>query len=453
MKTKAITILFCTLFFVGYGQVIEEVFPLKWKTKIGLTSYRTNMVFDEKSGQIIIGSNGDSRDDIGDSKEGVYLIDPNTGEIKQHIYPEHGMDGDVNGVAFDGQNLFFGDDAGYFYAYQNGQKLWEYNLGMGHDSYNSGDIETCPVLTDLNGDGQKDVIFTAENWGIFALNGLDGTEIWKHLSVDGNYKAYGMNSPAVFDVNDDGVEDIIWGTRTDETYKTEEDRWGSYGDWLLALNGENGELLWKYPTYSAINASPIVYTIKRKTYILLAETYSGIHILNTKGKKVASWSGSIPEFGGISAFFSSPVMNDDNKLVIGTSWWGERDGVWVLDFNDLEESEVKRELNFVTANRISASACIVDVDPSKGKEFLIPTENGQLLMFSEKGDLLKELKLPSGAEASVFFGDTNGDKRLELLVAALDGYLYCFETETKNKSRKTEWTSFRGNPSNNGQKK
>jgi outer membrane protein assembly factor BamB len=50
------------------------------------------------------------------------------------------------------------------------------------------------------------------------------------------------------------------------------------------------------------------------------------------------------------------------------------------------------------------------------------------------GKEIKKLKLPGkGAEASPFVGDVDGDGKLEILIADLDGNLYCFDTGSKGK--------------------
>ena len=58
---------------------VTELFPLKWKTQIGVTTYRTNMRLHD--GLLYIGSNGVSRFELNDPLDGVYAIDPNDGRL------------------------------------------------------------------------------------------------------------------------------------------------------------------------------------------------------------------------------------------------------------------------------------------------------------------------------------------------------------------------------------
>lgn len=438
--------LFVIFILEAKGQTIETVFPLLWKLEIGQTSYRTNMGFYNAQDALVIGSNGKDRGELGDSGDGVYQINPNTGEIDFHYLPLHKGDGDVNGVAIDGEKLFFGDDHGYFSCFMSNDLVWKYDIFNASSTKEHADIETVPVLEDLNADGVKDVIFVAENNGIYALDGKTGSELWKHIAIHQKYLSYGLNSPALIDCNGDGVKDVVWGTRTSETYKDENDAWPTYGDWLIALDGTNGEEIWRFPSYSAIHSSPVIWEYKRELYIVMAEVYSTLNVLDKKGDKVASWAGSIPDHGGISGLFSTPTINKKNRLIIGTSWWGVRDGIWSLDLAALLEYESLDSINssFIQAGKVSASAVIGDVVKSnKGNEMIIPSEDGKLYIFNDAGELIKELRLPSGSEATPFLYDVDGDKKSELLIACYDGDLYCYETSGKNKKKKLEHSAFR----------
>jgi hypothetical protein len=76
---------------------------------------------------------------------------------------------------------------------------------------------------------------------------------------------------------------------------------------------------------------------------------------------------------------------------------------------------------------VSATAVTGDLLPAEGDEAVIGTESGELLVFSSQGELLQRLELPAGLEAPALIADIDGDGRLELLLACLDGQLYCYE--------------------------
>jgi hypothetical protein len=88
---------------------------------------------------------------------------------------------------------------------------------------------------DLNGDGIKDIVFGAgtdgvqSNNGIAAVNGLDGSLLWKRATRN---EVFGS---AIFkDITSDGILDVFIAGRQAQ---------------LLAINGANGALIWDFFPY------------------------------------------------------------------------------------------------------------------------------------------------------------------------------------------------------------
>jgi hypothetical protein len=92
---------------------------------------------------------------------------------------------------------------------------------------------SSPRVTDLNNDGVGDIIlgagreeFQACDTAIFALDGADGSMLWKRSAND---QVFG--SASLLDINRDGTQDVLIGGRSAE---------------LQAINGKTGELIWKF---------------------------------------------------------------------------------------------------------------------------------------------------------------------------------------------------------------
>ena len=127
MKKLLIIISLLILYVFSFSQNIQSVFKEKWKTDIGVTTFRTNIIYDDFSDIIIVGSNGKSRALLGDNKDGVYLLNPKTGIIKTHLKSKSVTDSDVNGVAVSENYIYFGNDNSMFYcSNKSGKKVWEF---------------------------------------------------------------------------------------------------------------------------------------------------------------------------------------------------------------------------------------------------------------------------------------------------------------------------------------
>jgi outer membrane protein assembly factor BamB len=429
-----------------YSQNISDLFPLKWRTYIGQTTYRTNLLF--ANNMLIIGSNGkklDSKET--DNKDGVYFINPQNGKIMKQIRPSAQGDEDVNGVAIQQNRIYFGNDNGIFYAYNlNGKKIWEYALKKSSDSTlgKRGNIEGCPVLTQLNADNEPDVVFTVRGIGLVALDGLSGKEIWKK-EITKHPGAF-MNSPVVYDLNQDGIAEVICAGWAGDDYSSD--------SFAYALNGKNGEILWQYPLNSGVKASPLIIKQAEQVQIVIAQTYSNVYYLDANGKLIQSINLNEPE-GGISGLYASPILNTKGDLLIGTSWWGDEDLVWICPNTPKNwQKDTNNELSFdnqqrihINTGRVTASALVGDILGNGNSQSIFCTEKGNLLILNEQNLTLYNLTLPAGVEATPLIQDVDSDGDLEFLVATRDGYLYCYKTKAKGK---VHWGQFRGNNQNTG---
>lgn len=100
---------------------------------------------------------------------------------------------------------------------------------------------SSPRLVDLNNDGVLDIVmggggreFTETDFGVFALDGSDGTLLW---NVPARNQVIG--SPIFKDINNDNYPDIIIGGRSAILY---------------AINGISGDIIWEYlPSYDSMD--------------------------------------------------------------------------------------------------------------------------------------------------------------------------------------------------------
>lgn len=418
MVRKSICIALAGLFAAGsFAQrELKTVFPEKWKTKIGVSTYRTNMLLHE--GRIFIGSNGEDRNFKSDDLDGVYEIDAKTGKILHHYEVPFSGDNDVNGVAIGDGKLFFGTDNYYFFCFdlKTKEELWKYHLPY--------DVESCPQLADLNGDKVLDAAFNVEGFYFYALNGKTGELLWVNKDITAHS---GNSSPLKYDVNGDKVMDFLTSGRGNpESDDIDGFKMLHYGDYNLAIDGKTGKTIWATTTGAGVHTSPYMYQHGKTTEFLFLDSYGELTSVDAKGKVLKKCN-----FGYDN--FSSPAVTKDQYLVVGRGCLEFNPKAFVKEGDSLPEyvSNDAKYLAAEVAGRVSASTMIADVLARNSDQVIGVTEEGVVFISKTNGELIEAFSIPSGAEASLFIQDIDGDKFLEILVADLAGNLTCYKTKSK----------------------
>jgi outer membrane protein assembly factor BamB len=398
-------------------------FPLveKWQTPIGLTSFRTSIQVG--AGIVAVGSNGNSTSSLRDDLDGVFLLDAATGKILRKVMTDPVGDRDVNGVALHAGTLFFGNDNDQFFGYAlygDGRFLWQFQT--------DGDVEGSPALEDLNSDGVLDVVFGTEGGTVYAVNGKSGTLLWKQsvpFKPSFTYPEFRgfMASPGLVDINKDGTRDVVIGSRNGSVY---------------AFDGQSGTILWEFRTKapSGVYASAFIGDT-----ILVAETYSRLFELTLQGQVVREIMIQGKTRQGL---FGSPVKLPSGAIVIGSSWPTGQSGLWFIPPGE----NLPSEHCFLPVGKVSATPVVADVMGDAGLEVLVVTEAGELIVLAESGDILSRQKLGYGVEATPYIGDIDGTGNPSLLIAGQDKTLHAYVLPKKGV---VYWQGFRGNAWNTGQ--
>lgn len=397
---------------------LKSIFPVKWTAKIGVSTYRTNMLLHE--GKIFIGSNGEDRNFKNDSLDGVFEIDAKSGKILYHYEIPFAGDNDVNGVAIADGKLFFGTDNFYFFCFdlKTKQELWKYSLPS--------DVESTPQLADLNGDKKIDVAFNVEGFYFYALNGATGELLWVNKEIT----AYNGNSaPLKYDINGDGTFDFLTSGRGNaNSDQVDGFKMAHYGDYNLSIDGKTGQTLWAVPTGAGVHASPFIYQNGKNVEFIFLDSYGELNVISKKGELLKKIN-----FGYDN--FSSPAVSKDKHLVIGRGAIPFEEKNFVYD-SITKYSFIKNDVEYKSndiGGRISASTMIADVLARNSEQLIGVTEDGIVFISKTSGEVIENFKIPAGAEASLFIQDIDGDKFLEILISDLAGNLTCYKTKSKGK--------------------
>ncbi len=100
-------------------------------------------------------------------------------------------------------NGVVGDANLYALNGEDGSLLWTFST-MGEGSPYEKGFEASPSLYDVNDDGKLDVLVGSRNYYFYALNGLDGTVLWKS-----QFEHFIRASAPIGDIDNDGDDEIF----------------------------------------------------------------------------------------------------------------------------------------------------------------------------------------------------------------------------------------------------
>jgi outer membrane protein assembly factor BamB len=437
--------LLCLLCYASYAQQpfspIEKSFPLKWKAKIGIASFKTNVVFN--NGTLIIGSNGSNFMDYNayDKQSGVYVINRKTGGIIRKIGGEELGDMDVNGTLLHNNKLYFGNDNEEFLCTNlDGKVLWRNPA--------SGDIEHEPVL--VSNKNKQCIVYATESGEVKAVDPETGLKIWNYYTPDFKgwkpgdnrmvfkVKAYFSNSnsfyikPLLVDLNIDGVNDLVYVT---------------YDEKIFAINGNDGKLLWK-KNYQGLNSmianigtqkEPLIF-VTHSVYNSNDIRLNKFDIINRKGNTVKQQIfGSNDYVSGLNALNidNGKLMfacRDSIMLIDKVGNYSTNSRVILYDYVSINGDWVKENRNGyspILANNIFLYKGLKSALVLNQRDYANSNTGFVEIVSIDQGKVLERYALPSASEMPPVIDDIDMDGKLDLLISGFDGYLYCYSLNIK----------------------
>jgi hypothetical protein len=421
---------------------IDNNFRLRWKSKIGNASFRTNMYVG--GGYVIVGSNGDYFMDwnIIDKQSGLYILNAKTGKPIAAMNNRKWGDFDLNGLLVIGNKIYFGNDNEEFMCVDfKGNIIWK-NLA-------SGDIESEPVLIDIK--GKKVIVYATELGEVRAVDPLSGKSVWSYFSPDftgwkesENRKVFKVRAflsdtksfftkPAVGDINSDGINDV--------TYV-------GYNNRVYSISGADGSLLWSLTRDDSFRGDFIEYhseSIKPEIWIPVVNFKAGARFEEVGLSRVSS-TGQL--LSGIHFQFDNAISHGLNSFQISGDkrLYSTNDSVFMLHrgkktnalyigdnfsyksswSNDDEvENRNFRGMLFGTSifNYKGKDSCIVILS----QRDLANLETGFIQIISLKEwRVIDRFSLRSGSEMPPQIMDIDNDGKKEILFSCYDGNLYCY---------------------------
>lgn len=312
-------------------------------------------------------------------------------------------------------------------------------------------ISMTPALKDVNGDGKLEIFFAeiGEPFGPYNLYSFapDGTLLW---SYSAGY-LFSLGSPAVDDVDGDGIDEVIVGNM---------DRRFHFVD------ARTGKLQWSYECsgYTDCNTPAIADLDGDGVKEIVVSDYDyGGNVYAIRSDRKLKW-----KFSGEGGFFGITIddidldgrqevlaCSNDGSLYSftddGKFKWRFTTGGSMLSYNGIGVADLdhdgKKEIVFGSADgkiycvkpdgeikfvfqadsEIYGSPALGDFDADGFIEIVFGTANGYVYLLEHDGvQKWVYQTLGTAGRVGITAEDTNGDGLVEILVPSHDGYLYCF---------------------------
>jgi len=268
-------------------------------------------------------------------------------------------------------------------------------LGGGVGWFNS------PAIADIDGDGVLEMVVGARDGLVYAI-GPGCHVLWTFDTTDAI-----KSSPAVGDIDGDGDLEVVIGSDSNYVY---------------ALNGEDGSLLWNYETDANVYSSPALGDIDGDgdIEVVIGSIDDYIYALNGENGSLL-W-----KFETDYDVVSSPALGDidgdgDIEVVIGS----KDDYIYALN-GENGSLLWKFEMDY----DVTSSPALGDIDGDGDIEVVVGSADTNVYAINgEDGSLLWRYETGDYVTSSPALGDTDGDGDIEVVVGSYDSYVYAINGE------------------------
>ena len=253
-----------------------------------------------------------------------------------------------------------------------------------------------------------------------ALDGSSGALIWEKTNIPGldRYYAPTVNLAAVWDVNGDGKDDMVF----------------TCPDYYCVASGPTGEPLvgpalprdiFKQPSQGLYTLPAILPEPKGEPTVCLVDGHYFVAAMTTHA--VPKWY-HLPVVGEAHAGAEGFLKTPDGQWLMG---FGRQNG----QFACLEVATGKVRWEYPLHGTASAvSTC--DIDGDGTSEFVFGTSHGDLYALADAGSKAREVwraKLPASVGTPII-ADVDNDSASEILVGLGDGRLCLMRSHNRKKS-------------------
>ena len=268
--------------------------------------------------------------------------------------------------------------------------LWRYQLS-GAGAFSS------PALGDIDDDGILEVVIGSDAGTVYSFDSQNGNLEWSYQTGDTVY-----SSPSLGDIDKDGFLEVIIG---------------SYDGKVYAFNGQDGSLVWSYSTGGSVRASPTLGDIDndRELDVIIGSSNGYLYALNGENGSV-KWS--FQTGGGIPS--SAALADVDNDMKLEVIVGSDDDNVYAINGEDGTEL-----WSYTTGEDVFSSPTVGDIDLDGELEVVIGSFDYFIYSLKGKdGTLEWQFQTEGYAYSSPALGDINNDGTVEVVTGSIDGKIY-----------------------------
>jgi WD40 repeat protein len=280
---------------------------------------------------------------------------------------------------------------------------WKYDSGAF--------LLSSPVVGDIDNDGKNEIIFGTKDGKIISID-IDGNLKWEFkaeekysevelMFLDAETSNSIHSTPNIEDVNMDKQKEIIFGTEAGKLYTL----------------SAKGKILWNYKAKGPIRGSPTVQKFANKQVgILFGSSDKNLYFLNGEGNLF--W-----KYFCDSEIESCPAFCMGNQAMIV---FGSNDG-FVHALSLKGESLWK----FKTNGKVIAQPVMEKLEDKMPKVILIGSTDGKLYCLNEQGDSIWEFSTGGAICSKVAVADINNDGKKEIVFGSCDNCIYALDLTGK----------------------